>query len=623
MNSNKKINLLVDAVKLALIIFIACALVSLIVLLVSDDPMTAITSFFIGPFTSLRRIGNIIEAAAPLMFTALAVIIIFGSGQFSMIAEGSFFIGTSGAMVTSIMFNYVVQFFAIYLGSYHFREVSSSSLASLKFEETAGLPVVIPGTRIHAGIVLGIVLCILVWFFLYRTSFGTRLRITGENPLFAKYSGLKVTSLMLVAQIIAGAIAGMGGGAEILGMYNRFKWTTSPGYGWTGIVVALLARSNPLLVPLAAAFIGYLNVGADIMARSSDVGREVVDIIQDDVPDRSRCIVEGLETESDRKSSKSRGNGGGAEMKVLSYIISPEFVYMWIRVATPIIFSSLGGVICSRAVNLGLEGIMLISALAGVLGSAFGGSLLWGMVAGLAAALAVSALFAYFHLVLKANNVLCGTAVNTMASGLTVFVLQLATGEKGNSSSLKSFAFPQVNIPVIKDIPVLGSIISGHNALTYFALLMVFVIWFFLYKTPMGLRMRAVGENPDAASSVGQNVTGIRFLAILLCGVLTGLGGMYLSMGYLTMFVRDMTAGRGFIALAACSMGQATPVGALLSSMIFAFFDGLSNILQVLKIPSEFIQMLPYLATIAGLTVYSIQKAAAAEKKMKNLKEAN
>lgn len=250
-------------------------------------------------------------------------------------------------------------------------------------------------------------------------------------------------------------------------------------------------------------------------------------------------------------------------MKVLSYIISPEFVYMWIRVATPIIFSSLGGVICSRAgvVNLGLEGIMLISALAECLAvpleAACSG--VWWLV--WAAALAVSALFAYFHLVLKANNVLCGTAVNTMASGLTVFVLQLATGEKGNSSSLKSFAFPQVNIPVIKDIPVLGSIISGHNALTYFALLMVFVIWFFLYKTPMGLRMRAVGENPDAASSVGQNVTGIRFLAILLCGVLTGLGGMYLSMGYLTMFVRDMTAGRGFIALAACSHGTGNPSG--------------------------------------------------------------
>lgn len=311
-------------------------------------------------------------------------------------------------------------------------------------------------------------------------------------------------------------------------------------------------------------------------------------------------------------------------MNLIELIFSTDFLYMWIRVATPILLASLGAVICTKAgvVNLGLEGIMLISALAGVLGSAFGGSLWIGLLTGLLASVAVSAVFAYFHLVLKANNVLCGTAVNTMASGLTVFVLQLAIGEKGNSSSLKSFSFPNVDIPIIKDIPVLGGILSGHNALTYLALAMVVVIWFFLYKTPTGLRMRAVGENPNAASSVGQNVIKIQFLAIVLCGLMTGLGGMYLSMGYLTMFVRDMTAGRGFIALAACSMGQATPVGALISSMIFAFFDGLSNILQVLKIPSEFIQMLPYLATIAGLTVYSIQKSAAASRKTKKLEEA-
>ena len=134
-------------------------------------------------------------------------------------------------------------------------------------------------------------------------------------------------------------------------------------------------------------------------------------------------------------------------------------------------------------------------------------------------------------------------------------------------------------------------------------------------------RCAAVGETPEAASSVGQNVVAIRFISILICGALTGLGGMYLSMGYLGMFVRDMTAGRGFIALAACSMGQATPIGALVSSMIFAFFDGLSNILQVLKIPSEFVQMLPYLATIAGLTVYSIMQAVRMKQKMKRQKE--
>lgn len=306
-------------------------------------------------------------------------------------------------------------------------------------------------------------------------------------------------------------------------------------------------------------------------------------------------------------------------MNILTYICSADFIYMWIRVATPILLAALGSVVCNKAgvVNLGLEGTMLISALFGVLGSVYGNGLFWGLVAGIAAALAVSAAFAYFHLILQANNVLCGTAVNTMATGLTVFVLQIATGEKGNSSSLKSFAFPNIEIPLIKDIPVIGEVISGHNALTYVALLMVILIYILMYKTPLGLRMRAVGENPDAASSVGQNVIKIRFIAILICGVLTGLGGMYLSMGYLSMFVRDMTAGRGFIALAACSMGQATPVGALVSSMIFAFFDGLSNILQVLKIPSEFVQMLPYLATIVGLTVYSIQQSIRVKQKMK------
>ncbi|MBE7718674.1 ABC transporter permease [Lacrimispora indolis] len=308
---------------------------------------------------------------------------------------------------------------------------------------------------------------------------------------------------------------------------------------------------------------------------------------------------------------------------MIDYSFIVDFLFMWIRVATPILLTALGAVICERTgvVNLGLDGIMLISALFGVLGSAWGGNLFWGIVAGVGAALVVSGVFAYFHLMLKANAVLCGTAINTIAGGLTVFVLQLATGEKGSSSSLKSYSFPAVRIPVIKDIPVLGDILSGHNVVTYFAFLMVIVISVFLYRTPMGLRMRAVGENPSAASSVGQNVVKIRFLAILLCGVMAGMGGMYLSMGYLSMFTRDMVAGRGFIALAACAMGQASPVGALISSMVFSFFDGLSNILQLLQIPSEFVQMLPYGATILGLTIYSIQKQRQKNKRNREMQQ--
>lgn len=295
---------------------------------------------------------------------------------------------------------------------------------------------------------------------------------------------------------------------------------------------------------------------------------------------------------------------------ILQNIFSAEFVYMWIRVVTPILLPALGGAICNRAgvVNLGLEGIMLLSALAGVLGSAYGGSLLAGLAAGLGTALLVSLVFAYFHLNLRADATICGTAINTFASGFTVLLLFTLTGEKGTSASLKSFSFPSVNIPLIEDIPGVGSVLSGHNLMTYVALLAVVAVWFLLYKMPLGLRIRSVGENPDSASSVGVNVRRTRYIAILLCGALTGLGGMYMSMGYLGMFTREMVSGRGFIALAAAAMGQSTPVGVFLSSMLFAFFDSLSNTLQLLALPSQFTDMLPYLATIGGLTAYSIQR---------------
>lgn len=295
---------------------------------------------------------------------------------------------------------------------------------------------------------------------------------------------------------------------------------------------------------------------------------------------------------------------------IFSYIFSVDFFFMWIRVATPIILVALGAVVCERSgvVNLGLEGTMLIAALFGVLGSYFGKGLLPGFLLGIASALVVSLLFAFFHLVLKANNVLCGTAINTLAAGLTVFVLQMVTGEKGTSASIKSYSYPEINIPILEDIPILGEILSGHNLLTYLAVVLLFVVMFLLFKTPLGLRIRAVGENPNAAESVGIPVVRIRFIAISICGALAGLGGMYLSMAYLPIFARDMTAGRGFISLAACAMGRANPVGVFVSALVFAFFDGLSNILQVLRIPAEFVQMMPYAATILGLTIYSIQR---------------
>lgn len=299
-------------------------------------------------------------------------------------------------------------------------------------------------------------------------------------------------------------------------------------------------------------------------------------------------------------------------------VFTTDFVFMWIRVATPILLPALGASICNQAgvVNLGLEGMMLISALAGALGSAYGGSLFAGFLTAMCAVTIVSLIFAYFHLNLKANAVLCGTAINTFATGATVLVLYTLTGEKGSSSSLKSFSWPAVQIPFIKDIPVIGKVLSGHNTLTYLALIMVAVVAFLLYKTALGLRIRAAGENPDACQSVGISVIRMRYIAILLCGILTGLGGMYMSMGYLGMFTRDMVAGRGFIALAAAAMGQSQPIGVLLSTMLFAFFSSMVNTMQSVSIPSQLVSMLPYIATILGLTIYSINRSAQQKKKL-------
>ncbi len=319
----KQINYLVDTVKLILIILFSISMISLIILFTSEEPSNAIYHFFIGPFTSLRRIGNILEGAIPLIFTALAVIIIFRCGLFSMISEGAFFIGLLGAMiigtsmkdsifspffaimfaailgsiaaslpailkfkwdvsevVSSIMLNYIIQFFVIYMVSYHYREPLASSLASLKISDSSKLPVIISGTKVHLGLIISILFCFLVWGFLFKSKLGFKIRVIGSNKNFAKYVGINAGLSMLVAQILAGAVAGAGGGIEMLGMYTRFKWTSSPGYGWTGIAVALLAHSNPLMVPFAALFIAYLDVGAAIMARNSDVSNEIVMVIQ-------------------------------------------------------------------------------------------------------------------------------------------------------------------------------------------------------------------------------------------------------------------------------------------------------------------------------------------------------
>ena len=228
---------------------------------------------------------------------------------------------------------------------------------------------------------------------------------------------------------------------------------------------------------------------------------------------------------------------------LLHAIFSADFVYSVLRLTTPILLAGLGALITDRAgvMNIGLEGIMLCAALAGVIGSAMTQNAFLGFLFALLVGMALGLLMAYFAIHLKTDMVLTGIAMNLLASGGTVFVLYAVANDKGMSTSLKSLTMPVINIPFIQDIPVIGTVISGHNLLTYLALISVAAMWILLYKTPLGLRIRVVGENSHAAESVGIHVKKVQYIALAISGILAAMGGAYMSMGYMDKFARDMT----------------------------------------------------------------------------------
>ena len=297
---------------------------------------------------------------------------------------------------------------------------------------------------------------------------------------------------------------------------------------------------------------------------------------------------------------------------LLKSIFSANFVFATLRVTTPILFAAIGVAITalSGSINIALEGIMLVAAFVGVLVSAFTGSLWLALIFGVLAAVGLAALLGYFHLNLKADIIIAAIALNMFASGITVFLTYIFAHDKGTTSSLKSLVFPSYQIPILKDIPVLGKMFSGLNVLTYFALICVVIFYYLIYKTPLGLRIRAVGQNPDAAESVGVDVKKVKMYSLLLSGFFGAFGGLYLSMGYVSWFSRDMTAGRGFIAIAAASIGGNLPIGTFFGSLLFGVVNTLAIFLATLKVPSELIQMIPYITTVLVLAIYAIQKSA-------------
>lgn len=297
---------------------------------------------------------------------------------------------------------------------------------------------------------------------------------------------------------------------------------------------------------------------------------------------------------------------------LLVTLFSATFLVTVIRTATPLLYATLGGLVSdlSGALNVALEGMMLIAALTAVVTSVYAP---WyvGVLAGVGAAALLGGLMAFFHLRLKADIILVGFAINILATGGTVFALSLATGgDKGTSINLVSKAIPAVDFP-LEHIPAIGpsldSLLSGHSLLTWFAAFMVWAVWYVLYRTPQGLWLRAVGEYPAAPEAAGIPVMKVRAWSLVASGALAGLGGAQLAMFNYIGFTRDMTAGRGFIALGAVLLGARHPVGALLAALLFGVFEALAIVMPNLFdfIPGEFIQTIPFVVTVLALILFS------------------
>lgn len=326
MNKTSKVEFTVELVRIVTAVAIAYAVALITLFVISDDPVYIVQQFIIGPFSSVRRIGSIINLAIPFTFTGLCFCFVYAVNKFNMSGEGIFMfagcmvslaaikIGDSlpgpvamivlfaiGALVgavlsaipavmeakfngnivvASLMLNSLLVFLAIYVLKYMMRDTTIGTLASLPIPEAVKLPAMFGKMKVHAGFFIALAAVVIVSILFYKMVFGYKMRVVGSNPMFAKASGINMMGTIIGAQVLGGAIAGIGGTCEILGNYERYMWTASTQHGFDGLLVAVLARKNPMLVPVAALLLAYIRIGADVVNSKGDIPIEFITVIQ-------------------------------------------------------------------------------------------------------------------------------------------------------------------------------------------------------------------------------------------------------------------------------------------------------------------------------------------------------
>lgn len=275
-----------------------------------------------------------------------------------------------------------------------------------------------------------------------------------------------------------------------------------------------------------------------------------------------------------------------------------------LRTATPVVLAALGCLLTQHVniTNIGIEGMMLIGSFFAVLGSYLFSSWAAGLAFAMGAGLLLGLMYYVLVIRFQSDEFIIGVALNIFAGGLTVFLLRTLFGVRGSFSGPGIDPLPQIVLPGLKAVPVLGDLLSGNTLLVYVSWLLVPLLWAFIYRTPMGFHLRAAGEYPDALTACGKSPDRMKCLASVGCGILSALAGAHLSLGYLLMFSENMSASRGYVAFACVIFGRGNPPRVFLAALLFGFISALGLRMQR-YVPSDITAMAPYAVTVVMMAV--------------------
>jgi simple sugar transport system permease protein len=298
-------------------------------------------------------------------------------------------------------------------------------------------------------------------------------------------------------------------------------------------------------------------------------------------------------------------------MEGFSEVITPALISSGIRLATPIILAALGGALCNRAgvLNLALEGKMLLGAFVGIVVAFFVGSTYVGIGVAVLAGGLLGLIFAFLYLRYEVNLIILALAINLLLLEITVYFMRILFGNVGSWSDPSIQRLPEIGIPFIQDIPFWGEVLSGHNFIVYFSWFACIAGYIILFRTRFGRHIRATGENKEAAQTVGISVSRVQIAALVIAGMLCALGGAFLSVGHLTLFTRNMSNGRGWVAVVAAIFAFNHPIGVFFTGMFFGFTEAFAVRVQaVSNLPPNLIQLIPQFATLLALILVGVRE---------------